>query len=201
MVKRAPAFEPYACSDPASVLGGRRGRVLVLAPSFNAVRCVQAAPAVTGHLAVRDRVIMDSQLKMYSRLDPEEFPLQSLVRDIKEEMLNHGATPEAVMLVGAYSPFNEKEMNIMAEKLKKTAAKKTSTKKADTKGKAETAEATTDDRKIKVVKKPHEAREGTKRASMLDTIYDSKTVQEAVAGGVSKSDVSWAAREGYIEVK
>ena len=88
----------------------------------------------------------------------------------------------------------------MAKKLATKSTKKATTKKASTK-KSGGDEAKTDDRKIKVLKKDHGAREGTKRAALLDTIYKSKTVQDAVDADVSKSDVSWAAREGYIEIK
>jgi len=93
----------------------------------------------------------------------------------------------------------------MATKLtKKTAAPAKATKApaaAKTpKAPKEAAEAKEDTRKIKVLMKEHGAREGTKRADMLDTIYASKTVQEAVDAGVSKSDVSWAARAEYISV-
>ena len=57
-----------------------------------------------------------------------------------------------------------------------------------------------DTRRIKILKKPHGAREGTFRAGMLDDIYASRTVQEAVDAGVKKSDVAWAARSAYIEL-
>lgn len=52
----------------------------------------------------------------YSRAD--DIPLQSFIQRLKTTMLAHGASAEAVRLIGEHSPFTKKELNIMAEKLK-----------------------------------------------------------------------------------
>jgi hypothetical protein len=54
--------------------------------------------------------------------------------------------------------------------------------------------------RIKVLIKPHGARDGTIRAELLDNIYASKTVGDAVDAGVKRADVTWAARAGYIDI-
>lgn len=214
--KAAPGFQPHALRDPAGVLGGRFGRLLVLAPTFCGVRVVERVCNIETQLGVRDRLIMDWHLPNYPVLAPDEFPLQSLILELKEEMLLHGATPEAVQLVGAVAPFNEKELQIMADKLKtKTAAKKPAAK-ADTKAKiapkknadaTKAARAVSDGKraelyakKIKVLNKSHGAREGSNRANMLNVVLASKTVQEAVDGGATMVDVRFAEAQGFISL-
>lgn len=205
MVKPAPDFEPYWINNPAAVTGGKFGRMLVAAKTFCGVRVVYRWVNIESEIGVRDRIIMDGDLRHYTRLNLEESALQSALLELKVDMLNQGASPEAVQLFNGIVPLTEQELQEMATKLtKKTAAPAKATKApaaAKTpKAPKEAAEAKEDTRKIKVLMKEHGAREGTKRADMLDTIYASKTVQEAVDAGVSKSDVSWAARAEYISV-
>jgi hypothetical protein len=202
--KQTPAFEPYWINNPAAVTGGKFGRLLVAAETFCGVLVVYRWLNVDSQIGVRDRVILDWELKNYSHLNLEQSACQSALLELKVDMLNQGASPEAVRLFNGIVPLTKQELNEMATKLtKKTTAEKkapAAKTKAAPKAKAAPAEAKSDDRKIKILMKDHGAREGTKRADMLDTIYGCKTVQEAVDAGVSKSDVSWAARAEYISV-
>lgn len=143
---------------------------------------------------------------------------------LRSRALESGATPEAIRLLSkATEKFSAKEEKNMAEKLKaksaakpdkaglKSAAKSAPVAKgpkgkgnADNLAKARAVRAAAqgpDNRRITVVKKDHGARAGTARAELLGKIYKAKTVQAAVDAGVKKSDVSWAAREGYISLK
>lgn len=201
-------MQPYFVQDPTSVVGGPTGRLLVAAPSFRAVRVVQRRLVVGTRYAVIDRVIMETDLSNFNKVPLENSSLQSALLELKQFMLNHGASPEAVQLFHGVMPFTTKELNIMATKLARkpaatkttAAAKKAPAKKAPAKAKAAPAEAVEDTRKIKVLKKEHGAREGTKRATMLDSIYASKTAQEALDAGVTKGEIAWAAREEYISL-
>lgn len=203
----ATAFEPHAVRDPASLLGGRFGRLVVLARTFCGYRAVYRRPNVDSQVGVLDRVIFDWQFPLYPKINHEEISLQSILNELKEDMLAHGASPEAVMLVGGHSPFNEEELKVMATKLAaKSGTQKPAAKKAaaPAKPKAERKakeSAGPDERKITVLKKEHGARAGTQRATMLDAIYKSKTVDEAVKNGATSGDVAWAARSGYISLK
>lgn len=202
----APAI-PYLVRDPNQLAGGHW---LVCAPTFCGVVAVARCVYMPGvEMAVRKRVIMEWELPRFTVVPwSEETTLQSFLLGIKREAVEHGAQAEAVQLLGELSPFDDKEMIIMAEKLaKKGAAKPAAKKEAASKPakaaapkKEAAADAGPDKRKILVLKKPHGAREGTKRADLLDTIYKAKTVQDAVDAGVAKNDVAWAAREGYISV-
>lgn len=208
-------MQPYFVQDPTSVVGGPTGRLLVTAPSFRAVRVVQRRLVVGTRYAVIDRVIMEADLSNFNKIPLENSSLQSALLELKQFMLNHGASPEAVQLFHGVMPFTTKELNIMATKLARkpaatkttAAAKKAPARKAPAKAKATPAkakatpaEAFEDTRKIKVLKKEHGAREGTKRAAMLDSIYASKTAQEALDAGVAKGEIAWAAREEYISL-
>lgn len=220
MSKKPPPPPPtYAearvVKDPYAVVRGPfLGKWLVLGRTFHGVRAIGRQLYAEGAtLGVVHRTIHDQHLRHYP--EDENTSLQSFLAGIKEEMLTHGATALAVQWVLEFEPaaFTEKELNTMADKLKGKGApaKKTETK-APAKGKgnpealekarAARAEANAgpDKRKISVLKKPHGARDGTTRANLLDTIYKSKTVQDAIDAGVKKSDVSWAARAEYISI-
>lgn len=220
--KAAPApatFEPYVARDPYSVVEGTFfGRVLVVGRTFCGVRAVKRVVHMDHiMLGVREQVIPDWQRGAYTPM--EETSLQSFISGIKNEALAHGATPLAVQWLGELSPFTTEELNIMAEKLKtKGTAKKADTKgadKADTKGadkkgnpealkKAQEAaagkRAELHSKKIKVLNKKHGAREGSKRAQMLDIVLASKTVAEAIEGGATMVDVRFAEEKEFISL-
>lgn len=163
---------------------------------------------VTGRLALVDWTTNNA--------DPKAQAL-----NFKELGLRLGATPEAIRLLKGLVPISTKEEKTMAEKLKakaagNKAALSEAAKKAPVAAKgaaapkknpgnaaalaAARAAKGPDLRKIKVLKKAHGARDGTGRAIMLDKIYGAKTVQEAKDAGVTGSNVSWAAKEGYISL-
>jgi len=197
---------PFLTRNPNQIAGGLW---LVVERSFCGAVAISRQiymPGVT--FAVQRRYVSDFELAHWTPVPwSEETTLQSFLLGIKREAVEHGAQAEAVHLLNQLDPFNEKEMSIMAEKLtkkaaapKKEAAKKEPAAKKAPAAKKEAVETGPDKRKIAVLKKPHGAREGSKRAELLDTIYKSKTVQDAVDAGVAKNDVAWAAREGYIAV-
>lgn len=123
MTKKAKAqqgFDPYLVRDPYSMA---KVRWLVLGRTHWGVYAVGKVVYMPGtQVGVVDRVIQDWHLKNYPRCE-EESSCASLIQDIKSEMLTHGATSMAVQWVSEYSPFSEKELNAMAEKLKTKAAK------------------------------------------------------------------------------
>lgn len=136
---------------------------------------------------------------------------------LRNKALESGATPDAIRLLSkATGRFTTKEEKDMAQKLASKAALKKAAAKAPVvkgtgprKGNAEAlakareakkAATGPDTRKITVLKKPHGARDGTTRCTLLDTIYKSKNVQAAVDSGVKAGDVAWAAREGYVRL-
>jgi hypothetical protein len=197
------AFQPYVIEDPARLFSGKFSRMAVLGRTFCGVYAVERlchVPEVQD--GVRARIIMDWQLPSYPVIKTEEISLQSVITELKEDALAHGATPEAIQLLGSHAPFSDKEYKEMANKLKsKAAAKAAPAKKAATKApKAEKAESGPDLRKITVVKKDHGGRAGTKRTTQLDIIYAAKTVEDARNSGAEVSFISWAAREGLIKL-
>lgn len=208
MAKKPKPFKPYAAANPASVVGGKFGRVLVLAPSFCGVRAVERLCHMPDlQLGVRERYIPISQLPHYKPLDESKFPLQSLLDELKEDMLLHGATPEAVMLVGAVSPFNEKELEAMAKKLstKKAPAKKAPAKAAPkkdaTEAKGRGRRSSLDEKaSITATDKGTAKLEKVGKDDKLAIMVKAKTVGKALAAGVDSKDINYAARVGLISV-
>lgn len=158
----------------------------------------------------------------YKRTDLDVAPVLAA---IKAKALKQGATLEAIQLLGTLLSISKEEEAEMAttklarkgadtEGLKAAAkaapvnpAKKGAAEPAKKRGNPEALAAARaarasgpDTRKINVLKKEHGARDGTKRADLLNKMFKHPTVQKAVDAGVSKSDISWAAREGYIEL-
>ena len=196
---------PYVVTDPASMLGGRFGRLFVMAPTFCGARAVYRMPSVSSGLGVFDRVIHEQQLPLYGKQQHEEETLQSLLLELKQDMLDHGASPEAVQLVGAVSPFTKGELNTMAEKLTRKAAPKAA-KPAAPKA-AKVAKAPQADRTYKhLVKRADiKAREGSWTAAMVDIIMAHKSTYAAKAAlaadktyGDRRVDFAWAEKKGYI---
>jgi hypothetical protein len=152
-----------------------------------------------------------------------ETSLSESVASLKRQGLKFGATLEAIQLLGTLTSLTTTEEAMMADakKLARKEELKAAAKEAPVKGNKAAAtgdapkkkgnpealaaaraakDSGPDNRKITVLKKDHGARDGTKRADLLNKIFKNKTVQAAVDAGVKKSDVSWAAREGYISL-
>lgn len=179
---------PYLVRDPHQLAGGLW---LVCALTFCGVEAVARQvymPGVT--YAVRRRIITDWELEKWSRVAAtEETSLQSFIEGLKAEAVAHGASAEAVHLLGQLSPFEEKELKIMAEKLKtkgaKPAAKKTAEKAPAKGGKGgagaaklkEAAAARTSAnhaKKIKLLIKPDASGLRGGRLAKLQAIADNK---------------------------
>jgi hypothetical protein len=193
-------------TNPASVLSGTLfSKLFVVGRTFCGYRVVYARCTIESQLGVQERVLYDWQMASYPRLDLEESALQSLLEELKRSMLDHGATPEAVRWFGEVSPLSEEELKIMAEKLTKKAGTKAPAKKpaakADKPAKAAKEPKAPDNRKIKVLKKDHGARDGSKTAARYDAIIASKTVQEALdntAEPIKMADINYAVGKGII---
>ncbi len=185
---------------------------------------------VVDHTILRMHIAPDREASIKERTiyyvpPASENPISTHIDALRRMALEDGATPEAIRLLSKLQPWSKKEEHTMAEKLKAkgTAAKpdkenlKAAAKSTPVGGKgasknkgnaealakareARAAAAGPDKRKITVLKKDHGARAGTTRADLLNKIYKAKTVQAAVDAGVKKSDVSWAARSGYISL-
>jgi hypothetical protein len=209
MPKKPEPFQPYVASNPASVAGGKFARVYVLAPSFCGVRVVERLCHMPGlQPGVRERYIPAAQLPHYKPLPEQEFPLQSLIAELKVEMLQHGATPEAVMLVGAVSPFEEKELNIMAKKLTTKPTKAKKAVKADapkTEAKGTGGRKSSLDPKAKITITDKGAEKIAKGAdngatNNLKAMKAAKTVGKALEGDLTSADINYAARSGTITI-
>lgn len=209
--KRASAptdgFEPHVRRNPASVLGGTPfARVYVLARSFCGVRIVERWPAPGNLFGIRDRYVPDDQLVNYT---PEECALQSAIQELKVSMVAEGATPEAVILVGAVSPFEEEELNTMADKLKtKTSAKKPADKAKGDKAKGAAVPRSAPDFKYKAGPNAKEVkgREGSWTARMIEIALankDAASAREELAKdktfGEKRMDFGWLEKKGVIE--
>lgn len=212
---------PFGLVDTASYISDA---VVAMEPTFHGVRCVGHSIAQS---RVIDYTILLEDIgpeRRFSRRNGSVFERSSTdltsthLSKLRKWALEYGASPEAIRLLNAHTAFSQKELNIMAGKLskkadtKKAAPAKTTAKKAEApakkkgnpealaKARAARAEAGPDTRKITVLKKDHGARAGSKRAELLNSIFKAKTVQAAVEAGTKKSDVAWAAREGYISL-
>lgn len=210
--------------------------------------CIVAAEAFEGYMVVYERPAMPEigplglgVSALWWHKDRVSTPKGAIIRDenttlqvgiarIKKAMLTHGAVAEAVTLIGAISPFTDKELKTMAEKLKgKAAPAKTDKAPAKGKGADKAAPATKGKgnpealakaraasegkraemrlKKIKALKKPKEieAREGTFRHRMLTDLLASKTVGDFydAAKGDDKYDAGclrFAEGAGYVTV-
>lgn len=214
---RLEPFKPFVAYDVYAYV---RTQVLVAERIEDGYRLVRHSPR--GHYDTLD--IAEAQIP--GRWGRGEADPVKLAQMLKIGALRDGATPEAIRLLRLYEPISSNEELVMAEKLKakggktadkaglSAAAKSTPVAGKKTEGtkprgnpealaKARAAKAENqgpDKRKLTVLKKDHGARAGTKRADLLDTIYKAKTAQDALDKGVSRSDLSWAAREEYIRL-
>jgi hypothetical protein len=226
----ASKFKPYAAQRTASVA---LPHCIVAAETFEGVLIVYERPAMPelGRLGVgvSDLVIHNNNLPdtKHPALVVENTSLQDALTRIKRVMLAHGASAEAVRLIGELSPFSKKELDTMADKLKgkAPAAKEAKTKPVGGGGKAAAAKdaapakgkgnpaalakaqeaaagkrAELATKKIKVLNKKHGAREGTKRATQLDIVLGAKTVGDAIEAGAQMVDIRFAEAQGFISI-
>lgn len=202
---------PYPVRNPASIMTGKFGRLWIVGTTFMGLRAVYRHPNIETQLGVLDRVIPAEQVRHFARIDLEESALQSLLLELKEDMLNHGASSLAVQWVGELSPFSKKELNTMADKLtKKAAGAAKPAAKGAAKPKAEKAEkAAPADKTYKHLVKPDAAiggtREGTWTRRMVEIIMGTKSTAEARAALAKDKEYSdksldfgWAAKKGFI---
>lgn len=202
---------PYWLKDTNSIIGTSW---LVVGPTFCGLRAIARVPYMPGiQVGVVERVIPDWLLRCYVPTHPEEASLQSIYQGLKTEMQEHGASALAVQWLGELSPFSEKELKIMGDKLKTKAAPKAdkAAPKADKpkgKGNPEAlkkarearAEAGPDVRKITVLTKDNPYREGSNRAASFAALKGAKTVQDYKdAGGAIKYIARWA-EDGTIKL-
>ena len=212
----APTFDPVVVRDPYSMVGARW---LIVGETFQGVKAVGYQPAhAPPMLGTVDRVIQAQHLPNYSEA-PENSSLQSFVESLKALMVAHGASPLAVEWIGDISPFSEKELNIMADKLKtktekaaKPAAKSPAPRKGNPQAlemaRAARASAAKENRKYKTLVKLSDIklREGSWTATMVTVIMTNKTTDDAKAElakdkqfGDRRLDFGWAEGKGYIE--
>lgn len=218
----APTFEPYLVGDPYTLLRGPwLGKWLVLGPTFCGWRAVgRIAHHEGANVGVVERVIYDWNLRHYAPIRDENNTCQSILAGVKNEALAHGATPLAVQWLSEFITFEEKELSIMAEKLKtkgstkpaKTAdaakpAKKGGNPEALAKAREARASAAQEDRKYKTLVKRADikTREGTWTEAMVDIIMANKTTDAAKAElaehaefSERRLDFGWAEKKGYI---
>lgn len=227
MVKKQTEF-PFSLEDR---MGCTTSPIIAIAESFEAVRVVHRTiypePRVVDHTILRMHISKDRETSTKDRTiyyvpPASETPLPTHLAYLRRHALEAGATPEAVRLLGSLEPWTKKEEAIMAEKLKSkgTAAKpdkdglKAGAKKAPAGGakkrgnpealaKARAARSNEpDNRKIKVLIKKPEAREGSYRARMLAALVSSKTVAEfrAKDKAFTAGDLGYAVKAGIVSV-
>lgn len=188
---------------------------LVVEDSFHAVRCIYhpvVMPGVT--YGVYDCTILNQYLPEGSnpRYHQTDRPLQSVLSDLKEALLAHGGTPEAVRIMITLGQLEEGDIIVAKAKLgtkgAEPAAEKTApAKKSGGKGNAEALakarearEAGPDTRKIAILKKENPYREGSNRAASFDALKGAKTAQDYKdAGGKAKYLSRWA-EDGIIKL-
>jgi hypothetical protein len=184
--------------------------IVAVGESFQAVRIIRKdlwpEVKICDATILRDHIAPNLETSVKERsiyyLDPENH-IQRDLQHLRYMALEHGATPEAIRLLGSIEPWTKKEEKIMAEKLKakasaakpdkeglKSAAKAAPVKKggsapAKKRGNAEAlararAAKGPDTRKItpKIKAKDIQARAGTFRHQMLNDLLNSKTVAE-----------------------
>ena len=210
-----PAFEPYAIVDTYGVVQITR---LVVAASFGAVVCIYhplVVPGVT--YGVYDTHVLEAFLPdgPYPRYRASERPLQSVLSELRQAMLEHGGTPEAVRHLINLGVLTEGDIIVAKEKLAskgKPAAAEAPAEKpakggkgkgnAEALAKAREAKDTgPDTRKITVLKKENPYREGSGRAASFDALKGAKTVEDyKTAGGKAKYIARWEA-DGVISLK
>lgn len=204
-------FVPCVARDPASVGSERFARVFMLAPTFEGTMAVQAHPNIPSQVGVRERVIPADQANRFTLITEEETALHSHLEELKTQMLTHGASREAVRLVGEHIPITDKEYREMAAKLtKKAPAKKASTKKAPAKKAASDAPAKGGrkhslDEKAKITlteKGEAKLKKGadTGATQNLEAMKKAKTVGKALEAGLKPGDITYAEKTGTIEL-
>lgn len=206
---------PYLLRDPNQIAGGLW---LVVSTTFCGVVAVSRRVYMPGvNMAVCKRVIMDWELPRFIPVPwTEETSLQSFVAGLKSEAVAHGADAEAVYLLGELSPFEPKEMNIMADKLKtkgaapKAAKAPKAEKAAKEKGTAVPRVSANASKKIQLLVKPKDSGLRGGRLAKLQAIADNKpklvsdilgTVVKDEAGKEHKIDsgaISGMVKRGHI---
>jgi hypothetical protein len=124
--------------------------------------------------------------------------LSAVTADLKSKALDRGATLEAIQLLGQLTKLTTAEEAEMA----KAPAAKAAEKVAAAKPAATKAAKEPDNRKIKVLKKDHGARENSKTAQRYDQIIGAKTISEALGGAmeITMADINYAEKQGIISL-
>lgn len=218
-------FKPYPATRMSAML---LKQCIVVAPTFEGALVVYERPAMQelGRLGVGVNVLVWHNQNLPGGAWPDiavdnNITLQAAISRIKGVMLTHGACAEAVRLIGELSPFTEKELKIMADKLaSKGAAKAAPAKKAPAgkgggKGNPEAlekaraaqgakkAEQMADKRKITLTDKGKEKlKKGGDSSAItnLTAMRDAKTVGAAITGGLSMGDIKYAEGSGTISL-
>lgn len=211
-------FQPYLVRDCAMFV---QAPIIAAAPTFCGVIGVHRQVFMPGlQLAVVDRALL-TELDKNGRFTAwTDSSLQDVISGIKPLMLEHGATPEAIRLVGEISPFSKKELSTMAEKLAKgkgAAKAEPKTKPVAGGGKAAKGNAdalaaardakkqaaATDKRKVTLTEKGKErAKSGKETGAVANLLIlqKAKTVADAIAAGLAMSDLNYAEKSGTLEI-
>ena len=221
--KQAPPLEsslPTLYRDPNSYVGMVW---LIVCPTFCGYEAIGRRVFTPGvNFPVCRRIITEWELERWSPVPSEETALQSYLEGLKSEALAHGAEAGAVQLLRELVPLSEKELKIMAEKLKTKGAAKPAAKKADAKpakGAAKGAVAANAERananhakKIKLLVKPDASGLRGGRLAKLQAIATNKpatvgdiigTVVKDEAGKEHKIDMgalTGMAKRGHIAI-
>lgn len=150
-------FKPYAIRD---LFGTVKMERVVCAETFGGVRVIYRPLVMPGlGFGVMDTSILDHRLPdgVHPHYERSNKPLHSILASIKESLLLHGGTPEAVRLLLELMPLTTKELTMAKEKLAgkaapvKAAAEPKSTKAKSTPGKTGTTLDATAKDKVKAV--------------------------------------------------
>ena len=220
---RRKAFEPVCVYDPTGlftyrwIAAERSGEEVTILMSDVTRPYVFTRVALIGQIGT-----------IGTRYITSEMTVEKAAEFLRQRALQYGATPEAIRLLGQFSPFTKKEKDEMAEKLKsgnaaglKAAAKGTpvgggaksapapkkgnpeALAKAREAGAAAREELKKDKRKITLTDKGAEkVKKGGDSSAVANLVAmkAAKTVGGAITNGLSMADLNYAQRSGTIEI-
>lgn len=189
---------------------------VIVEESFQAVRAIYMPIVMPGvSYGVYDTTILNQFLPdgAHPRYSVCDRPLQSVLSELKDALLAHGGSPEAVRIMLSLGQLDEGDIIVAKEKLtSKGAAPKADAKAEKAKGggkgntealakaRAARAEAGPDTRKITILKKENPYRPDSNRAASFDALKGAKTAEDyKTAGGKAKYLSRWA-DEGIIKL-
>lgn len=177
-MRRRSTFQPVVFCDPFAMAGNRKVAV-ELGPDGH-ILCLEWS---VGDYCVRSLNIEAPSLG--TRYLPVNQPVAGQAASFKISALTHGATPEAIRLLGLICPLTKQEEAMMAEKLKT----KGSVKAADKEGLKAAAKDAPVGKKPKVA--PAEAKaEAPKKRGNAEALAKAREARKEAGSGPDKRKIT-----------